>query len=274
MSRAAGSAAAPLLRPAWTAPAAVGAAMSTRAGGVSAPPLDSLNLGRNVGDAPEAVDQNRARFGAALGGATPLWLSQVHGTQVRRWTAEDLAAARAGAAPLVQADAAWTDAPGLACCVLVADCLPVLLADRRGRAVAAAHAGWRGLAGGVLEATLDALQEGAGVGAPDLVAWIGPGIGPDRFEVGDEVVAAFGDEGPRHARAHRRADGTAAWLLDLAALASWRLRRAGLAEVQPHGGCTASDAATWFSHRRDGRSGRMAAAVWLRSGARAGALSA
>ncbi len=264
MSPAAGMPAAPVLRPLWPAPAGVAAALSTRAGGVSAAPLDSLNLGRNVGDEPAAVAENRARFAAALEGATPLWLTQVHGSSVQRWTAADLAAARAGRLQPVQADAAWTDVPGLACTVLVADCLPVLIASRGPRAVAAAHAGWRGLAGGVLESTVAALRDGVGARPDELVAWVGPGIGPDRFEVGDEVVQAFGDDGPHHARATRRADGSAAWLLDLAALAALRLRRAGVAAVALHGGCTARDSADWFSHRRDGRSGRFAAATWLR----------
>jgi hypothetical protein len=177
----------PLIEPAWPdgPPPGVAAAMSTRQGGVSAAPWASLNLGVAVGDDASAVATNRARFARALG-ARPVWLRQVHGTQVLRLDAGT------PEHPPEPADAAWTTEPGIACTVQVADCLPVLLAARDGRAVAAAHAGWRGLAGGVLEATVAALRDGAGIEPGDLQAWLGPCIGPAAFEVGADVLTGFG----------------------------------------------------------------------------------
>ncbi|ODV09532.1 MAG: hypothetical protein ABT20_10550 [Rubrivivax sp. SCN 70-15] len=227
---------------AWDAP--VDALMSTRAGGVSVGPWASLNLGIAVGDDPAAVAENRRRFAVALG-AEPVWQRQVHGTVVLRLGVDD---------PDHPADAAWTDRPGLACSVQVADCLPVLLAHRDGRAVAAAHAGWRGLAGGVLENTVRALCAGIGCDAQDLLAWLGPCIGPRRFEVGADVLAAFADS-PQHFVSRPRPDGAARWLADLPALA----RR-----VAGGGWCTVEDASRFFSFRRDGVTGRMAAAVACR----------
>ncbi|MDE1947519.1 MAG: peptidoglycan editing factor PgeF [Burkholderiales bacterium] len=225
--------------------------MGSRAGGVSAPPWDSLNLGAMVGDDVQAVAENRRRFAASCG-AQPVWLHQVHGRRV----------VRLGHDRDLQADAAWTDEPGLACTVLVADCLPVLLARRDGRAVAAAHAGWRGLAGGVAEAALEALCEGSGCGPDEVVAWLGPCIGPRRFEVGADVVAAF-PESPALFVARPRPDGSPRWLADLAGLARARLERAGVAAVSGGSWCTVEDRERFFSYRRDGVSGRMAAAVWI-----------
>jgi YfiH family protein len=245
--------------PGWQVPG-VGALMSTREGGVSAGPYASLNLGRGVGDAPEAVAENRRRFAAALGGR-PVWLRQVHGTQVLHLTNAT------PEHPEAPADAAWTDRRGIACVVGAADCLPVLLAADDGRAVAAAHAGWRGLAGGVLEAAVAALGAGAGVVPARLAAWIGPGIGPAHFEVCADVLAAFGvpaapgSEAP-HFRWHPRPDGAPRWRADLPALAAARLRAAGVGTVEAAAACTFSDASRFFSFRRDGVTGRMAAAVW------------
>lgn len=236
---------------AWDAP--VDALMSTRAGGVSAPPWDSLNLGLAVGDDPAAVAENRRRFAAALG-ARPVWLRQVHGADVLRLGVDD---------PDRAADAAWTDRPGLACTVQVADCLPVLLAHRDGRAVAAAHAGWRGLASGVLENTVRAVCAGIGCDAQDLLAWLGPCIGPSRFEVGADVLAAFADS-PQHFVSRPRPDGAARWLADLPALARSRLRRVGVDRVCGGDACTVEDGSRFFSFRRDGVTGRMAAAVACR----------
>lgn len=272
-----------LISPRWAAPAAVGAAMSQRRGGVSNGPWASLNLGGACGDAAGAVVENRRRFAAALG-AQPVWLRQVHGTQVVRLTAAHRDDGAAAALPA--ADAAWTIETGVACTVLVADCLPVLLAARDGRAVAAAHAGWRGLAAGVLEATVAALRDEGGCAPADLVAWIGPGIGPRRFEVGADVLQAFGVDpsalsssvGPSRGRSPapstvpafrpRRglpaADGRPRWLADLPALAALRLAAAGVVEVAVDGRCTAGRPSAFFSHRRDGVTGRMAAAVWRR----------
>lgn len=234
----------------WDAPATVGALMSTRAGGVSAAPYDSLNLGSAVGDDPEAVAENRRRF-AAVTGAEAVWMMQVHGCRV----------IRLGHDGDLTADAAWTDEPGRACVVQVADCLPVLLARRDGRAVGAAHAGWRGLAGGVLEATVAALCDGSGCAPADLVAWLGPCIGPREFEVGADVLAAF-PEGASHFVSRPRPDGSPRWRADLPALARGRLQAAGVAAVAGGTWCTVEDRSRFFSYRRDGVTGRLAAAVW------------
>jgi YfiH family protein len=247
------------LVPDWDVDRRVGALMSTREGGVSRPPYDSFNLGRAVGDDPAAVAENRRRFEAALG-APPRWLSQVHGARVVRW--------RGGTDTLPEtADAAITTEPGIACTVTVADCLPLLLAASGARGVGAAHAGWRGLAAGVVEATVDALCEAAACTPADLVAWLGPCIGPRRFEVGRDVLEAFDDDpeapGPCFVP-HVRADGSAGWLADLPRLARYRLAARGVKQVSGGRWCTAEDESRFFSHRRDRVTGRMAAAVWLR----------
>jgi hypothetical protein len=228
---------------------------STRAGGVSVGPWAALNLGEAVGDDPAAVAENRQRFEAALGGPRPVWLRQVHGTTVLHLTDADLAR------PAQQADAAWTDQPGLACTVQVADCLPVLLAAPDGRAVAAAHAGWRGLAAGVLDATVAALCEGSGVEPTALVAWLGPCIGPAAFEVGAEVREALAADA-QHLVYRPRPDGDPRWLADLPALARARLQRLGLRQISGGRWCTVSEPSRFFSYRRDGVSGRLAVAVW------------
>lgn len=240
----------------WDAGAGVGALMSTRAGGFSEGPFASLNLGDRVGDDPAAVARNRSRFASALG-AAPCWLQQVHGAVV-----VDAWAHRDAAAPPV-ADACWTDRPGVACVVQVADCLPVLLAARNGRAVAAAHAGWRGLAGGVVEATLQAVCRAAGCAADEVVAWLGPCIGPARFEVGADVVAAFPGADPARFSPRSHPDGRPRWLADLPGLARDRLAAQGLRSVTGGAWCTVSEPSRFFSFRRDGVTGRLAAAVWL-----------
>jgi len=254
----------PLLRPDWQAPSGVQAAMSTRAGGVSGAPWNSLNLGVAVGDAPAAVADNRARFAGALG-ARPVWLRQVHGVNVLRLdeTSAD--------APDEPADAAWTSARGVACTVQAADCLPVLFAARDGSAVAAAHAGWRGLAAGVLESTLLALQQGAGVHTIDVQVWLGPCIGPRQFEVGADVLHGFGVQPPLPAdrqdhplfKPCTRRDGSPGWLANLQELAELRLRAAGVQHLSRLALCTVEDPSAFFSFRRDGVTGRLAAAVWL-----------
>ena len=239
----------------WDAP--VGALMSTRAGGVSSGPWASLNLGVAVGDEAAAVAENRRRFAAATG-AQVAWLRQVHSPRVVR-LGRDHGYDDSGA------DAAWSDEPGFACTVQVADCLPVLLAHRDGRAVAAAHAGWRGLAGGVVEAALGALCEGSGAAPQDVVAWLGPCIGPRRFEVGADVLAAFAGSEARFV-SRPRPGGDPRWLADLAGLARDRLQRAGVARISGGEWCTVEDRSRFFSFRRDGiGSGRMAAAVWCRA---------
>lgn len=235
--------------------------MSTREAGLGRPPWHSFNLGVAVGDDPAVVARHRAAFAAVLG-ARPVWLRQVHGVAALRLdhtTPEH---------PPEPADAAWTTEPGIACTVQVADCLPVLLATRDGRAVAAAHAGWRGLSAGVIEATLAAMAQGAGVAAGEVVAWLGPCIGREAFEVGAEVLPAFGREArPADQPGFRwapRPDGSPRWRADLGLLAEERLRAAGVPAVALHGSCTVSDASRFFSFRRDGVTGRMAAAVWRR----------
>ena len=238
-----------LLRPDWPAPASVRALVSTRGGGVSLGPYRSLNLGSHVGDDPAAVAENRRRLQqCGVLPREPAWLNQVHGLEVLRLGIES--------APGQSADACWTELAGVPCAVLSADCLPVLFCSRDGRYVAAAHAGWRGLVQGVLEATVAALP----VRADALLAWLGPAIGPAAFQVGEEVRAAFVGHAAEDA-AHFVADG-ARWRADLFALARARLRRAGLNAVYGGGVCTASEPARFFSHRRDGLSGRMASLIW------------
>jgi YfiH family protein len=229
--------------------------MSTRAGGVSQPPFDSLNLGRSVGDEPSAVAENRARV-AALLGAEPMFLHQVHGTRCVPLSEE------AGGQ---QADAAVSTRSDLAIAIQVADCLPLLFSavDDRGRAlaVAGAHAGWRGLAAGVIENTVTQLREAAP--ACSLRAWLGPCIGPTAFEVGADVQQVFeGDEDCfRYAP---RPDGDPRWLADLQSLALRRLKGLQVDEVQRLKACTFSEPSRFFSFRRDGaRSGRLAAFIRL-----------
>ncbi|URI11163.1 peptidoglycan editing factor PgeF [Aquincola tertiaricarbonis] len=248
------------LTPDWPAPAGVGAWMSTRAGGVSAAPWQGLNLGIAVGDEPAAVAENRRRFAEAIG-ATPVWLRQVHGRTVARLTAAD-----AGRAQPIEADAAITTERGIACTVQVADCLPVLFCAPEGRAVGAAHAGWRGLAGGVLDATVAALCEATGCAPAELQAWLGPCIGPRQFEVGEEVVLAFGGSpaGDGRFTPRPRPDGAMRWLADLPALARDRLRQCGVSATTGGAWCTVEDPSRFFSYRRDGVTGRLAAAIWRR----------
>ncbi|HWA12318.1 MAG TPA: peptidoglycan editing factor PgeF [Burkholderiales bacterium] len=234
--------------PDWPAPSHVRALVTTRSGGVSAGPYASLNLGLKVADDPQAVARNRALLREHLP-AEPKWIAQVHGSKV-------VDADRLQGLP--EADGAVARTPGTVCAVMVADCLPVLLSDRAGTVVGAAHAGWRGLAAGVIENTVAAMDADPG----DLVAWLGPAIGPDAFEVGADVRDAFlaQDAGAADAfRDHRPGK----WLADLFRLARRRLAALGVAEVHGGGLCTVSDPRRFFSHRRDRVSGRMAALVWL-----------
>jgi YfiH family protein len=256
------------IRPDWPAPAHVCALMSTREGGVSAPPFASLNLRPaalpgDVVDEPAAVATNQRRFAAALG-AEPVWLNQVHGAEVVRLSGEDLAP-RHG---FHRADASFTTESGVGCVVLVADCLPVLLCSRDGRVVGAAHAGWRGLAAGVIERTVAAMGDAAGCAPDQLMAWLGPCIGPRQFEVGADVLAAFGADTatPDVDRfvARPRPDGDARWLANLPQLARDRLRSAGVTEVSGGAWCTVEDASRFFSFRRDRVTGRLAAGIALR----------
>jgi polyphenol oxidase len=252
------------IQPDWPAPASVRAVCTTRQGGVSMAPYDTLNLGDHVGDDPHAVARNRAGFAGALQ-ARPVFLQQVHGSGVVQLTAQTEDG--------TQADGCVSVERGVACTIMVADCLPVLFTDIQGRAVAAAHAGWRGLAGvqgrGILETTWEAFQETAQLPHADAgrqtLAWLGPCIGPRAFEVGDEVKQAFETE---HAAAARlfKPHPDRKWLADLQGLARMRLRALGVTQVHGNDGsdawCTVANASSFFSHRRDRVSGRFAAAVW------------
>lgn len=261
------------IRPDWPAPAGITALMSTRAGGVSAAPFHSLNLrppalGGDGVDDPAAVLENQQRFAAALG-AQPVWLQQVHGADVLRLTVAHLQPG----APLPRADASICTEPGIACTVLVADCLPVLLCSRDGRAVGAAHAGWRGLAGGVVDHTVAALCEATGCGPDQLLAWLGPCIAPANFEVGADVLLAFGADpaalSPADAALFRfnpRADGSPRWRADLPGLARRRLAALGVTAVSGGHWCTVDEPSRFFSFRRDPRTGRMAAAIGITTG--------
>jgi polyphenol oxidase len=244
------------IAPDWRAPPRVRSAFSLRTGGVSAAPFDSLNLGAQVGDAAEAVAENRGRLSRALGlPASPLWLRQQHGTVV-----VDADQFEAGAAS-PPADAAVTRRAGRVLAVLVADCVPVLLARADGSAVAVAHAGWRGLSAGVLEAAVAALRCGAPGSAP-ACAWLGPSIGPARFEVGEEVRAAFMARDAAAAGAFVP-NVRGRWQCDLHALARQRLEALGVGPVDGAQRCTAGNPAQYFSFRRDRVTGRMAALLWL-----------
>lgn len=234
----------------WPAPPHIRAVTSTRGGGVSQGAYASLNLGDHVGDDPRAVAANRQRLAQALSlPAQPLWLSQVHGCEVAEAGREQSGC---------QADAALAVGPGQVCAVLSADCLPLLLCDRQGTRVAAVHAGWRGLAAGVIEAALAALA----VPPQQLLCWLGPAIGPSAFEVGPEVRVAFLAHDGRAEAAFRPAHGDR-YLADLPALARQRLRAAGVGFVGGGGYCTVSDRDRFFSYRRDGATGRMASLIWI-----------
>lgn len=241
-----------LLRPGWDMRAPLRAAATTRRGGLSVGPFATCNLGARTRDDPATVAANRARVARALGlPGAPRWLRQVHGTAV-----VELAAGTTGTP---EADAAWTRESGVVCAVLTADCLSVVLGDPDGAAVAVAHAGWRGLAAGVLDATVAALPVPAG----RLRAWLGPAIGPQAFEVGPEVRTAFLESDPGAAGAFRRGAGDR-WHADLHGLARRRLRALGVTRVDGGGCCTYADRARFFSHRRDGPgTGRMATLAWL-----------
>lgn len=240
----------PLILPDWPLPAGVKACSTTRHGGVSLPPYDSLNLGTHVGDEERAVADNRQRLvvGASLP-QMPVWLEQVHGTRVVRLD---------GQTPTdLQADAVYSNVPGQVCAVMTADCLPVLFCSQAGDEVAAAHAGWRGLCNGVLEQTLAAFAVQPG----SISAWLGPAIGPQQFEVGPEVRAAF-----------IAADAVAAaaftpqgdkFLADIYLLARQRLQRAGIHTIYGGDRCTVSEISHFFSYRRDGITGRLASLIWL-----------
>lgn len=241
--------------PDWPAAANVRALVTTRTlPGASVAPFHAFNLGAYCGDAPQAVQENRRRLiELANLPSSPHWLKQVHGIEVLRFDAPPVPDAVA-----MEADAAVTSTSGVVLCVQTADCLPVLFASRYGDEVAVAHAGWRGLANGVLEATLAAMRS-----APaDVIAWLGPAAGPQRYEIGAEVRAAFIAR-DAHAARHFSATRENHWRIDLFALARDGLARAGVRQVYGGGICTLSEAARFYSYRRDGRTGRQAALTWI-----------
>lgn len=237
-----------MILPDWPAPARVNSLTTTRDGGTSAAPWTSFNLGDHVGDDPVHVAANRARLRRHLP-AEPGWLRQVHSARV----------VELGREPTPEADASFTRTPGRVCAVLTADCLPVLFCDRAGSIVAAAHAGWRGLAGGVLEATVAAMQ----VPPADIIAWLGPAIGPQAFEVGDDVRDAFTVQDPATAAAFAPHAAPGKSLADIYALARIRLGVLGIQSIHGGGHCTFFESAHFYSYRRDGVTGRMASLIWL-----------
>jgi YfiH family protein len=237
--------------PNWPAPTSVRACCTTRRGGVSAPPFATLNLAAHVGDVADAVNENRARIRLLLGlPQEPRWLRQVHGARV-------VNAARSS--PATEADAGIAVAPRVVCAVLVADCLPLLLCDRCGKVVAAVHAGWRGLAANLIQATVRAMA----TPARDILAWMGPAICVDAFEVGPEVRQRFLQQDRRCGSAFQAGPTRNRWRADIYALAVQALRSVGVTEVYGGGWCTYSDSDRFYSYRRDGTTGRMAAMIWL-----------
>ena len=247
----------------WSLPVGVHAVCTTRVGGVSKAPFDGLNLGDHVRDDSQAVSQNRALLQAQLGGARPVFLTQVHGV--------DVAQVNAATPDGTTADACITQEPQVACTIMVADCLPLMFTDDAGRVVAAAHAGWRGLAAGVLERTVHGVCEQAGVAPAQVRVWLGPCIGPDAFEVGDDVRQAFtaldapqADKAAGYFKPHPSHPNK--WLADLAGLARLRLAALGVTSVAGNDSspewCTVSQRSRLFSYRRDGVTGRFAVCIW------------
>lgn len=233
----------------WPAPAHVRAGTTTRHGGCSAAPYDSFNLAAHVGDDARHVAINRKRLRQMLElPGEPAWLKQVHGNRV----------VQADGSRATEADASWTRTPGTVCVVLTADCLPLLLCDRNGSCVAAVHVGWRGLTAGVIQATVERLPA-----APaDLLAWLGPCIGPSAFEVGNDVYRACSELLPDVGKAFQPGR-PGHWWADLPALATLVLRQTGVTACHVSGLCTHADGQRFYSHRRDGRTGRMASLIWI-----------
>ena len=237
-----------LIVPDWPAPATVRSLQTTRAGGISRAPYDSLNLGDHVGDAPLAVERNRMLLNGLLP-SEPVWLNQVHGTTV---------ANADSASCLPQADACIARHRAAVCVVMTADCLPVLLCDTQGSVVGVAHAGWKGLAAGVIEATVKSMD----VAPETVMAWLGPAISQDAFEVGEEVRAAFVAVQPQAASAFVAGQG-GKWFADLYTLARLRLNALGITRVYGGGSCTFREREQYYSYRRDGATGRMGTFIWL-----------
>ncbi|MBI1888092.1 MAG: peptidoglycan editing factor PgeF [Nitrosomonadales bacterium] len=234
--------------PDWPAPAGVKALQTTRQGGVSIATYDSLNLGSHVGDNPLAVARNRMLLNTLLP-SEPVWLEQIHGTRVVNADHTDC---------LPQADACIARQRAAVCVVMTADCLPVLLCDVQGSVVGAVHAGWKGMAAGVIEAAVLAME----VAPHGLMAWFGPAISQDNFEVGDEVRAAFVAAQPQAAAAFVPGQRSK-WFADIYALARLRLNALGIRQIYGGGRCTCREHTQFFSYRRDGVTGRMGTFIWL-----------
>lgn len=239
-----------LIVPEWAMPKGVAACSSTRIGGVSEGAWESLNLGAHCGDNLDHVEENRQRmFAAGQLPSKPVWLEQVHGCDVLKLTGEPYASKRA--------DASYSNTPGTVCAVMTADCLPVLFCNTAGTEVAAAHAGWRGLCAGVLEETVACFADSA----DNIVAWLGPAIGPQAFEVGPEVRAAFMEKDPQAERAFHPAGDK--FMADIYLLARQRLMNAGVNQIYGGDRCTFTETGDFFSYRRDKTTGRMASFIWL-----------
>lgn len=235
------------LIPEWPAPAGIKSCVTTRNGGVSLAPFDSFNLGDHVDDDPQAVAANRLRLTSELK-IQAAWLKQVHGVVV----------AEADPTQVVEADASWTATPGIACTIMTADCLPALFCDRAGTLVAAAHAGWRGLAAGVLEATADSLQ----VSPDEILVWLGPAIGQPSFEVGGEVREAFISKHPQTDATFIASKNPGRFMADIYALARLRLAAHGITAVYGGGFDTFTDP-RFYSYRQSARNGRFASLIWI-----------
>ncbi|ADE16416.1 protein of unknown function DUF152 [Nitrosococcus halophilus Nc 4] len=239
----------PVITPQWPAPNNIRAYTTTRRGGVSSPPYHSLNLADHVGDRPEAIEENRIRLQQFLSlPSEPCWLTQVHGSEI----------VSASKGPGQRGDASIAYGPGPVCAILTADCLPLLLCDQEGTRVAAVHCGWRGLASGIIEATVSALK----VPGKHLLAWLGPAIGSQAFEVGPEVREVFLDQDSRHASAFT-AYRQGRWLADIYQLARLALAKQGVRWIYGGQYCTVADPDRFYSYRRDGETGRMATLIWL-----------
>lgn len=246
--------------PVWAAPQPIKALCTTRVGGISKPPFDKLNLGLNAGDDPVAVLSNRSALNGVVP-TEPIWLRQIHGATV------STPATRKSSEPGPhEADASVSNVPNEVLAILTADCMPVLFASRAGHVVGAAHAGWRGLSGGVLENTVQEMCAlSPGLTPQDISVWMGPAIGPTAFEVGDDVMQAFAGQGQSIlSEAFKPIVGRPGkYLANLYLLAQDRLNALGVTQVDGGGFCTFSDSKNFFSYRRDGVTGRFASLIWI-----------
>lgn len=248
------------LKPQWPNPPSIHSLLSSRTGGVSKTPFDSLNLGAHVGDVIENVLENRAIFTKELP-VEPIWLEQTHSTDVSTPQSRKL-----NNGGVIKADASVTNIPGEVLVIMTADCLPVLFSNAKGTIIGAAHAGWRGLCAGVLENTIEQMLALGGDESPaNYLVWLGPAIGPDNFEVGEDVVSAFRDSGlPFSESAFKPIPvKSGKFLADIYQLARERLQASGVKFIFGGEYCTVRDQDQFFSYRRDGQTGRFASAIWI-----------